>query len=552
MAGTGEMRPIGVIIGGSLSEGLQMKVSDQVSVEDLRAGRFMVVEGEKYRFFCLLTDVVLETSDRRFMLFPPATGDTLARQVLQGTGAYAIATLRPTLMRSNGAPAEFDAGSLLPVKTIMPHFCAVYPANPDDVAQVFGKKDDQRFYHIGSPLEMEETPLCLNMERFIERSSGVFGKSGTGKTFLTRIILCGLIQSQQISSLIFDMHNEYGFRGTTEERNRSGGVRGLKQFFPDRVKVYSLDPESSKNRRVTPDAIVRIPIKDVTVEDIMLLAGELNLGGTALETCIQLENRLGENWLADFLEKESDDIVDLSRQNVGHQGALNALQRKLRSFEHRCSDFLKREVAKQESGIIEELFSDLNHGKHVVLEFGRHRDPLQYMLVANILTRKIHERYREETEKAMEGDQPGPRPLVIVIEEAHKFLSPELSDQTIFGTIAREMRKYHVTLMVVDQRPSGIDDEILSQIGTRAVCLLDDERDVNAVLQGTPSSSGLRAVLAGLESKQQALIFGHAMPMPIVIRSRTYDDENFRKAFHLEAPEERKQRLDKEISSDYG
>jgi len=38
--------------------------------------------------------------------------------------------------------------------------------------------------------------------------------------------------------------------------------------------------------------------------------------------------------------------------------------------------------------------------------------------------------------------------------------------QTIFGTIAREMRKYFVTLLVVDQRPSGIDNEVMSQIGT--------------------------------------------------------------------------------------
>ena len=49
---------------------------------------------------------------------------------------------------------------------------------------------------------------------------------------------------------------------------------------------------------------------------------------------------------------------------------------------------------------------------------------------------------------------------MITIEEAHKFLSPGLAEQTIFGTIAREMRKYSVTLLVIDQRPSGIDPEI--------------------------------------------------------------------------------------------
>jgi DNA helicase HerA-like ATPase len=38
-----------------------------------------------------------------------------------------------------------------------------------------------------------------------------------------------------------------------------------------------------------------------------------------------------------------------------------------------------------------------------------------------------------------------------------------------------------VTLLIVDQRPSGIDPEVMSQIGTRVTCLLDDESDIRAV-----------------------------------------------------------------------
>jgi len=50
--------------------------------------------------------------------------------------------------------------------------------------------------------------------------------------------------------------------------------------------------------------------------------------------------------------------------------------------------------------------------------------------------------------------------------------------QTIFGTIAREMRKFRHT-MVVDQRPSGIDNEVMSQIGTRITALLNDEKTLS-------------------------------------------------------------------------
>jgi len=114
-------------------------------------------------------------------------------------------------------------------------------------------------------------------------------------------------------------------------------------------------------------------------------------------------------------------------------------------------------------------------------------------------------------ERATAEDGAKPRPLVITIEEAHKFLSRELAGQTIFGTIAREMRKYNVSLMVIDQRPSGIDEEVMSQMGTKITCLLDNERDIESVLTGVSGKSELKGVLAKLDSRQQALIFGHAV-----------------------------------------
>jgi len=59
--------------------------------------------------------------------------------------------------------------------------------------------------------------------------------------------------------------------------------------------------------------------------------------------------------------------------------------------------------------------------------------------------------------------------VLIAIEEAHKFLSKQYQANNVFGKIAREMRKFNVTLFIIDQRPSEIDTEVLSQIGTRLV-----------------------------------------------------------------------------------
>jgi uncharacterized protein len=147
------------------------------------------------------------------------------------------------------------------------------------------------------------------------------------------------------------------------------------------------------------------------------------------------------------------------------------------------------------------------------------------MLVANIITRRIHKRWVQQTETFLQSKNEADRPrqLMITIEEAHKFLNPQSARQTIFGTIAREMRKYSVTLLVVDQRPSSIDGEVMSQLGSRVTALLNDERDIDAVFTGVSGGGSLKGVLATLDSKQQAMILGHAVPMPVVVRTRPYD-----------------------------
>ena len=540
-------REIGQVVSGSLVEGLSMKLNPEESVEDIRAGKFVVVDGDKHQFFSMITDVVLSTSARGLLENPPRRENLLMRRVLNGTTTYGTIALRPMLMLAK----DDESVEPRPVKTIPGHFSPVYTATAQDVSRIFGDESfDRKYFHIGTPLDMDETPVCLNLERFVERSNGIFGKSGTGKTFLTRILLCGIIRNGAAVNLVFDMHSEYGWKGSVEGERAE--VRGLKQYFGDRVAVFSLDPESSRRRGAPIDSEVRIPYSQVSVDDIILLQNELNLTPTALETCYALVNRFREDrWLGELLKMDADAINEFCEANNVHQASLSALQRKLRVLAESCKSFLIDDTSREVEDAVKQMMSYVESGKHIVLEFGQHTQPLRYMLVANILTRRIHDSYVKKKEAFLGGGAPEPRPLVITIEEAHKFLSPMLAGQTIFGTIAREMRKYNVTLLVVDQRPSGIDEEILSQVGTKITCLLNDEQDIKAVLTGVSNASGLRGVLASLDSKQQALVLGHSVPMPVVIRTRDYDDEEFRLSMGGVSPEQRDQMVEREIDRDF-
>ena len=517
---------VGSVVRGSLQTGLQLKLVDNVSVEEIRTGNFVVVTGDEYEFFCMITDVTLDAASPAPLSKPP-TGDarsaTVLRGILAGATVFGTLALRPLLMRRKDRPdAEFE-----PVKTVPVHFSPARVATRDDVSSIFGAEAaGDGHFHIGTPLDMGEIEVCLDLSKFAERSNGIFGKSGTGKTFLTRLCLCGLIKYKKAVNLVFDMHNEYGWEGSIEDKTRTG-VRGLKQYFHNDVYVFSLDPASTRRRGVALEKEVLIAYEQITVEDVLLLADELNLSATAAETIFLLGNRFGARWLASLVAMDSPAQKKFCDETGAHPGSVGALCRKLGRMVETCKGFLRPELEKKDYAV-QEILGALGRGKNVVLEFGQYRNPLQYMLVANILTRRIHEEYTRKMEEAGNDRGKQPTPLVITIEEAHKFLSPALARQTIFGTIAREMRKYNVTLLIVDQRPSGIDSEVLSQIGTRITCLLNDERDIDAVLTGISGARDLRGVLASLDSKQQALVLGHATPMPVVVKTREYDSAEFR------------------------
>ncbi len=365
---------------------------------------------------------------------------------------------------------------------------------------------------------MEETRICLDLRELVKRSNGVFGKSGTGKSFLTRIILAGIHQKRVATNLVFDMHSEYGWQSTSET---GYSAKGLKQLFGGRVSVFSLDEGSSRRRGLSPDGIARIGLDEIEPDDVAILSQTLNITELGVQASHSLYRYFGKTWVANLIDTTADEITaraDRIRENPTTINALRQRMTQLKRF-----DFVT-ENSDFSDGTVHRILDHLGDGRDVVLEFGRYGDDLTaYLLVTNLITRRIYQDYRRRTEDAQSGGTGSPTPLVITVEEAHRFLQPGIASQTIFGTIAREMRKYQVTLLVVDQRPSGIDSEVLSQIGTRITCQLDNDRDVDAVLAGASSARELRTVLARLESRQQSLMFGHALPMPVVVRTRNYD-----------------------------
>lgn len=501
------VQDIGYVLTSDFIEGICVRVTDPQAMASLRIGQLIVIESSAQEwFYAQVTN--LHTAWYNDLQDQPML-QTIPKNVnLLQTFVENTISVRAVKAYSNG---ELFAVRSIPMSGLKVRF-----ALEEDMAMIYGPRDEDHIY-LGEPLEMN-VPIVMNAKKFIERSNGIFGKSGTGKSFLARIVLAQLIAAQKVANLIFDMHSEYGWETNSEQA--SGKVKGLRQLFPGQVLIFTLDPEASKARGVKPDHVLSISSQMISLEDIALLSEELDLSQAMIDGIAIVQKKVGDNWLMRLTNLDPMNVKGESEFFGVGEGTLLALYRKLQRIT--SLPFLRE----GENAQLDNLFFALQSGKTVVLEFGHQNSVVTYMLVANILTRLIHSRYVQATERYMQSQQASDKviPLMIVIEEAHKFLQGRVARSTTFGTIAREMRKFSVTLLIIDQRPSSIDREILSQIGTRIVAMLNDPDDIEAVFTGVPDKQSLKYWLSTLDSKKQVLLLGHALPIPTQIRVCDYDE----------------------------
>ncbi len=538
---------IGYLVGGGLKENFRVRLT--VSPQEIQEGAFVVIQSGQWNYYGIVTDINLGATDPRFadeqteVRFPAHIAKALHGQTL-----YANLEVLPNLMLEVGPElgtpeykdwqGKIDAGlkdapRILPVKNIPPHHAVVSLANEGDIAEIFGDPNKESNFVIGYTREQNH-PVCIDLDKFVQRSSGVFGATGTGKSFLTRLVLAGLMKHNQAAVLVLDMHNEYGFDDVASDTKKA--VKGLKTLFKSGVRCVGLGAGSTiRGNQV--DFNLEISTGDISTSDIETLSRELNLRETTPTILNALYGTFKDKWFAAFraMSRETVMIEDergktkevpaegsvakWAMENGVNVMAAEALHDKLRRL------FSQPYIVDNPAAdSVAQIIQSLEAGKHVVLSFGEHESDLDYLLVSNLLTRKIRAAWEKKTNEFRTHGKAEPKPLIIVVEEAHKLLNREMAAQTTFATIARELRKYYVTLLIVDQRPSQIYDEVMSQLGTRISGWLGDDLDIQAVLSGLSGRESLRGMLARLQPKEEVLLLGWGVPMPLPVRSRRYDE----------------------------
>ena len=252
---------------------------------------------------------------------------------------------------------------------------------------MFGQEDATHFY-VGAPLELEHTQINLDLRRLVERSVGVFGKSGTGKSFLTRVLLAGFISRGRGCQPDFRHAQRLRLADHRRERLQRQGPQAVVRQQSDHPDAGCRIVAAAQCQATTSRS--SIGYDEIEPSDLEQLRVTMNFSDAMIDAIHTLSKRWGKGWIRRLLKGDPEDIDDIEANTTIASGTLIAVQRRMERFER--WDFLSAEIPPDNVAQIIDIL--VEQQKSVVLEFGRYGNSLEaYMLVANYLTRRIHEAY---------------------------------------------------------------------------------------------------------------------------------------------------------------
>lgn len=496
---------LGEVISGAVSSAIHLKL--KTDSEEIKIGYPAIVEGKKYDFFCIIADISFPTSNAVTML---ANAERLRNTIpmdlietARGRTFYSEAELQCVQM--------IDKNTLKTslFETLPPYFSTGRLANENDVKLVYQTEEPENFETIGTLRGVTGFQIPIDFKELVEVPFGIFGRTHSGKTFLNKIILGNIIKLGVSQILVFDMQSEYGWR------SRADNSPGLKFFFEDQVTLMGLDPGTSKDL----DEVLLIGGDEITPQDLIVALQDLS--PAMVDAIYEINrNKTKDQTLVDAIMEAALTEPNRLAPRSG-RGTLTALSRRIARLER--LDF----IVDPGKGSLNKILSYIQTGQSIVIDFGKYgADFFAYVFVANILSRRLYQAYSEMVDMTEY-----PR-LLVLLEEAHKFLDPTIAKETIFDRLAREMRKFKLVLAMVDQRPSKIDPEILSQLANRFILSLSDPKDIIGALSGPVDPASWKAIVKAMPPRT-VLIFGDAIKAPTAMDVLLYNEQTMTKKWKV-------------------
>jgi DNA helicase HerA-like ATPase len=478
---------IGEVYSSSTEEYIHLRLNEDQILEDFQLGDYLTIFGVRKKYLCKLikltskqlisglaeTSVALRQIEDNGLLI----GDESPR--LSGSPIFYDLILKPlkTISLTESDDPRIHEPKISEPQTIPPVFTRVKRTVKDDLDVFFTDREGKKYVTIGyirGTMGEEAAESKVELFRMQNLHAAIFAKTGSGKTVLAKILVGHIAAEENSCALVFDMHDEYGYK--------TKGTSGLKPYFNEKVYVMSVDPKKTEV-----DAHVVVPWEDIRVHDVKVA---LPLSVAQESAMYTLAEAYGKDWISVLQDKDRADEILLDTGGIQNEKGkvtggeikrvtLNTLRREVRN---RITN-LKCFEEKVKTSAVDTIVNMILSGRTVIINFGDYSDdPMVYALTTNLISRRVFEVYKRRISDKSDSIL---RQVSILIEEAHKFLNKANIQSAFFGRFIREARKFKMGLIIVDQRPSKIDEEVLSQIGTLFVMQLTNAKDLRILTEET-------------------------------------------------------------------
>lgn len=438
---------------------------------------------------------------------------------------------------------------------------AAHIVTDKDLKTIYGTKSSGQIA-IGKLSSSDSIEVSIDLEKLVTRHSAVLGSTGSGKSTsvscLLRSIVCDendtvIYPSSRI--ILIDIHGEYssalGDIAKTFSTNPRGGEENLLIPYwcisPHSLIDFLFGQVNEKSKNHIIDKIYQEKVAFITKNsekdefckvDINRVTSQAPIPFSLKKLWSDLSFEDSVTW--NEKEKKTPCIVEegdienliptkfhppATSSNAPFKGGDEVLKKSLDIFRNHFFDrqysFLLT-PGDWEPSINNEIKSDLDE---LLESWLGHEKPITILDLSGIPSIRLDLLLGSLLDILFESSIWGKnlkegmktRPLLLVLEEAHRYLSNDTSGlaKSMVRRIAKEGRKFGLGTMLVSQRPSEIDETILSQCGTFFALRINNQTDRNRVRSAM--SEGISGMVDSLPVLRtgEAIVAGESAKLPM-------------------------------------
>ena len=439
--------------------------AEVLAFRPLMVGEYLYMEYHGYNVLAMVQSSLTGSPVINQSLLDPRDVERLVRHIRTGERVY----YHRGVIKILGHIGNGGKLSIPPVPP--PPGTEVFRAPRSILAKIF-RPSGREYVRIGTLLRDPEIEVRVNINRVVSRHLAVLAMTGMGKSNLVAL-LAKRVAELGGTVIIFDYHGEY-----VGIRFRSVPVVTLKPT----VNPFTMDfEEIARLLNIRRNATRQRMILYECFEHVVNTRGKFF---DELKRCLQTR---------------------VARYGPPAQKVLEAVM----TYE----GYLKKIVDESIPSVVERIVL----GAINVVDLSELRLHQADAVVAHWLHRILEARKEALWSRNSRGL---PVPVIVVIEEAHAFIpsDEETATKVSAESIAREGRKFGVGLVIVSQRPRGLDPNILSQMGNLAVLRIVHPEDQSYIAKHCePVTQDIIEELPGL-NVGEAVLLGDWVSVPTIAK----------------------------------